>query len=99
MVVSVVIFIVAVLIIAIWLMYGFKKAKHKFLAIFLIALILFSFLSFTAAFGGKDISIGSISDVGRVVKIYFSWFGSAFTNLKTLTAQVVKMDWKSNITT
>lgn len=99
MVVSVIIFIIAVLIIAIWLMYGFKKAKHKFWAIFLIALILFSFLSFNAAFGGEDLSINSISDIGKVVKIYFSWFGNAFVNLKSITTQAVKMNWQGNVTT
>jgi len=99
MTVSVVIFIIAVLIAAIWFICGFKRARHKFLAVFLIALILFSFLSLTAAFGGKDTSINSISDIGKVIKIYFSWFGNAFVNLKTITAQVVKMNWQGNITT
>ena len=96
---TVILFIIAVLIAAIWIIYGFKRIRHKFLAIFLIALILFSFLSFNAVFGGKDISIKNVSDIGKAVKLYFFWLGSIFGNLKTITANAVKMDWNSNKTT
>jgi hypothetical protein len=96
---SVIIFIIVVLIVTIWIIFGFKKVKHKFFALFLIALILFSFFSFNAAFGGKDISINSISDLGGVAKLYFSWLVNVFNNMKVITTQAVKMDWRGNETT
>ena len=99
MALSVVVFVIAILIVAIWLLYGFKRIKHKFLAIFLIALVLFSFLSFGVVFGGKDISVKSVSDVGSVMKLYFSWLGSLFGNVKSITANAVRMDWQGNKTT
>lgn len=99
MVTGVIIFIIAVLAIAIWVMFGFKSMKHKFFAIFLIALILFSFLSFNFVFKGKDISINNVSDLGNIVKIYFSWLGGVFNNIKIITSQVIKMNWKGNSTT
>ncbi len=99
MALNVIIFVIAILIVAIWLLYGFKRIKHKFLAIFLIALVLFSFLSFGAVFGNRDISIKNVSDLGNVVKIYFSWLGSIFGNVKSITADAVKMDWQGNKTT
>ncbi len=99
MAISVVIFILVILVAAIWILFGFKKMKHKFLALFLIALILFSFFSFNAAFGGKDVSIKNISDVGKLVKIYFSWLINVFDNLKVITTQAVKMNWQGNKST
>ncbi len=97
--VTVVIFIIAVLIIAIWIVFGIKTIKHKFLALCLIALVLFSFFSFNAVFKGKDISIQNLSDLESIVKIYFSWLGNAFNNVKLITTQAIKMNWKGNSTT
>jgi len=92
-------FVIAALAIAIWLLFGSKKIKHKFFAIFLIALILFSFFSFNMVFKGKEISVKSISDLGKIFKIYFFWIGNIFGNIKILTGEAVKMDWKGNKTT
>jgi glucan phosphoethanolaminetransferase (alkaline phosphatase superfamily) len=99
MALNIVIFIIAVLIVAIWIIYGLKRIRHKFLAIFLIALVLFSFLSFGFVFNGKDIPMNNFSDFGNVVKLYFSWLGSVFVNIKSMTADAVKMDWQGNKTT
>jgi hypothetical protein len=99
MVMSVVIFIIAILIVVIWLTFGFKRVRHKFFALFLIALILFSFFSFTAAFGGKELSVTGFSDIGKIAGIYFSWLANSFNNLKLITTQAIKMDWQTNKTT
>jgi len=64
----------------------------------MMGLILFAFVSFTSAFDGRDISIKSISDVGKIVKIYFSWFGNVFNNLQVITAQAINMNWQGNKT-
>jgi uncharacterized membrane protein YphA (DoxX/SURF4 family) len=89
--------VVAILIIAILLLYGFMK--HKFFALFLIALLLFSFFTFNAAFNSKKISVNNLSDLGKTFKVYFSWFGNLFGNIKSITADAVKMDWNGNQTT
>jgi hypothetical protein len=96
---NVVIFIIAIIIVVIWVTYGLKKIRHKFLALFLIALVLFSFLSFGIVFRGKDISIKSVSDLGNAVKLYFSWLINVFGNLRSITTNAVKMDWAGNNTT
>ena len=98
MAVNVVIFVIAILIAAIWILYGFKRMKHRFLAIILIALVLFSFLSFGIVFKGENISVENISDFGNVARLYLSWLGSVFGNFKMITANAVKMDWRGNST-
>jgi hypothetical protein len=99
MVFSTVLFVIVGLIAAIWLLFGFKRMKHKLFAIILIAIVLFVFFSFNFAFNGKEISINSVSDLGKTFRVYFSWFGNIFGNLKTITGQAVKMDWYGNKTT
>ena len=95
---SVIFFVAAVLIIAVWLIFKFKGIQHKVVTIFLIALILFSFFSFYLAFSGKDLSVESIADIEKITQLYFSWLGSVFNNMKSLTTQAIKMNWEGNKT-
>lgn len=92
-------FVIGVLIVAVWCIFKVKGFQHKFVTIFLIALILFSFFSFYLAFHGKGVSIKNISDIEKVAKLYFSWLGNVFGNMKVLTGQAIKMNWQGNKTT
>ncbi|VVB84089.1 Uncharacterised protein [uncultured archaeon] len=96
---GVTILIIVALIVLVLVLVRFKKLKHEFTAFVLIALILLAFFSFNLAFKGKDISVNNVSDIENVIKTYFLWFGNAFSNVKDITAQAVKMDWQSNKTT
>jgi len=98
MVIGFTLFVIAVLIIGIWIIIEMKRMKHKLFAIFLIALILLLYLSSTIVFKGQDIQWNSVSGLIDGTKLYFSWFGSLFTNMKSITSYAVKMDWKSNET-
>jgi glucan phosphoethanolaminetransferase (alkaline phosphatase superfamily) len=99
MAVGVTILLIVVLIIAILVLVRLKKFKHELVAIFLIALLLFGFFSFNAVFKGKDISVKNLSDVGNLGKMYFSWLGNIFNNVKVITTQAVKMDWNNSKST
>jgi len=98
MAVGVIVLLVAVFIVIVLTLLRFKKLKHEIFAFFLILVILFAFFSFTVAFKGKDVTISNFSDVANAAKIYFSWFGNAFDNIKIITAQAVKMNWEGNKT-
>jgi len=62
------------------------------------ALILFTYFSFTATLKGKDLDLKTISGLTTATKLYFTWLGSMFGNLKTITTNAIKMNWKSNET-
>ncbi len=91
-------FIVAVLIIAIWVIVEIKRLRHKVFAIFLIALILFTYISFSVTVKGQDIDFKTIPGAITATKLYVSWLVSVFNNLKSMTAQAISMDWISNKT-
>ncbi len=90
--------IVLVLIVAIWLIVEFKRFKHKTFAILLIVLILFTYLSFVLTVKGKNLDFTSIDGLKQAGKLYFSWLGSVFHNLKSLTSNAIDMSWKANQT-
>ncbi|GAG95318.1 unnamed protein product [marine sediment metagenome] len=98
MVIGSALFVLAVVIIAIWVIIEAKRMRHKLLAIFLIALILFSYLSVSIIFKDQDIDFKTMSGVITASKIYFSWLGSVFSNMKQITTKAIHMDWGLNKT-
>jgi len=85
--------IVSVLVLGIWILIEVKRMRHKFFAIFLIALILFSYISFSVTMKNNDVDLTSVDGLTKATKLYFLWLGSAFGNMKSITANAVKMDW------
>jgi hypothetical protein len=92
------IFILAVLIIAIWVIVEIKRMKHKIFALFLIAVILFMYFSISSVFKGKDVHLGDMAGIEDAANIYFSWLGSVFGNVRTITANVIGAAEKGNST-
>ena len=95
MVIGVTLFVVAALVIAIWVLIEMKRMQHKVFAIVLIGLIIFSYVSAAVLFKDKEIDFKTTSGLMEASKIYFSWMGTIFGNFKQITANVIKMDWKS----
>lgn len=93
MIIGVALIIVCGLILFIWVMAEFRKFKHKMWAFFLIALVVFGYISFTITTKDQGVDLKSFSGVLGAVKIYFSWLGGMFGNLKSITANAIGMDW------
>ena len=94
MAIGVTLLVIAVLLIAIWVIFEVKRFRHKLFAIFLIALILFTYLSFAAVLKGKDIELKTVPGLKEAGSLYVSWLGSIFGNLRSITTHAVDMDWK-----
>jgi len=98
MVVGVTLFVVAVLIISIWVVIEVKRMRHKVFAIVLIALVLLSYISATVIFKDQEIDFTTTTGLMKAGKIYFTFLGSVFGNLRVLVANAIKMNWKGNQT-
>jgi len=72
--------------------------KQNIFTFIIVALVLFSFLSLVLAFNGKDISMNSFGDLKDAGAVYFSWLSNAFSNVKIITTEAIKMDWQTNNT-
>ena len=98
MALGVTIFVIAILIIAIWIIIEMKRMRHKMFAIFLIGLILFSYLSFTFVLKDHEINITTFDGIREASGLYVAWLGAIFSNLKSITSKTIDMDWKGNET-
>ena len=96
--VSITLILIVVLIAAIWLFIEFKRFRHKMLAVFLIVLILFTYISFSAVMKGKNLDLKTFDGLKQAGKLYVLWLGNAFQNVKVVTSNVIRMDWKGNDT-
>jgi hypothetical protein len=90
---STTIFILGILVIGIWIFIEIKRLKHKMLAIFLIGLILFTYISFTVTMRKQDLDLKTIPGMISAGKLYFVWLGGIFTNAKSITLYVAKHNW------
>jgi len=88
--------ILSVLILAIWVIIEIKRLKHKLFAIGLIALILFTYVSFSVTIKNQEIDFKTASGLTKATKLYFIWLGSTFSNMRTITSNAIKMNWGVN---
>ncbi len=91
-------FIVAVAVIAIWIIIEVKRLKHKIFALFLIGIIIAVYLSALFVFSGQNVDLSTATGVLSAGKLYMSWLGTVFTNVKTITANAVGLDWNNEKT-
>lgn len=98
MIIGTTLFIVIAVIVLIYVLVEFKRLRHKLFAVFLITLILFSYLSAAYLFKGQDINFKSVSGLVTASRIYFSWLGTIFVNFKSITTNAVHMNWDANKT-
>jgi len=90
--IGVMLFVIAGLIAAIWILIEIKGLRHKLFAVFLIALILFGYVGLK----DKDINYWSISGLTSASKIGLSWLGGVYDNFKSLTSYAVNQNWESS---
>jgi uncharacterized membrane protein len=93
MAIGVTLFIVAVLVVFIWIAVEIKRMKHKVFAIVLIALILLAYFSVAVVFKGQNVNLKTIPGIIDAVRVYFTYVGSLFANFVTITSHAIKMDW------
>ena len=94
--VGITLLVVGILVVAVWIFIEIKRFKHKLFAIFLIVLILLAYVSLAYTFKGQVINFKTVGGWETAAKVYFSFLGTVFGNLKTMTSHAVKMDWRAN---
>ncbi len=96
--IGVTLLVIGILVVFIWVTIEFKRMKHKVFAIFLIALILFAYVTGMMVLRGEDVNLKTVPGIIQASKLYFSWLGSAFGNVQAITTNAIRMDWSGNET-
>lgn len=90
--------VVVVLIAVIFIFVKFKYIKHKLSWIIILFLILLFYVGFLASTAGQDLDLKTFEGSQTAIKLYLSWMGQSFENMKVITGQAIKLDWGTNTT-
>ncbi len=69
--------------------------KHRVFIIMLIMLALFLYSSMALVTTKNELSFDNSEGIFNAVKIYNGWLANGFRNFKSITGNVVGMDWSS----
>jgi hypothetical protein len=87
------ILLIAIIMIALIALIKIAHLKHKLILIALLFFFLFFYLTFTFVMQNNSINVASSAGLYDGFKAYFSWASNSLTNLKSLTGNVIGMDW------
>ena len=69
--------------------------RHRIFIVFLIALALFLYSSMALVETQNELDFTTTEGFFNAIKVYTGWLANGFDNLKTLTGNVIGMDWGS----
>ncbi len=69
--------------------------RHRIFIILLILLALFLYTSIAVITNQNNLEINNVEGVFQLTKVYTGWLANGFENLKTMTGNIIKMDWTS----
>ena len=87
--------IISVLIIAAVLALKLNHLRHKVWIILVILIALFLYTSVSLVYKENNLTLEKTEDVFSIARVYLGWLGNGFSNMKALTGNAVKIDWKS----
>tara|TARA_Y100000310_G_C20389947_1_gene672255 strand:- start:241 stop:558 length:318 start_codon:yes stop_codon:yes gene_type:complete len=90
------IIVVIVLIFLIFLFVKLKYIKHKLSWIIVLFLVLVFYIGFLASTAGQNIDFATFDGSQTAIKLYLSWLGNSFDNMRVLTGQAINLDWGTN---
>jgi len=93
--------IVIGLVVVLLLLLRYRKMEHlktKIYVVVIIFLLLFFYVTISGVTEKNKVNLKTFDGIMSAGKLYFSWLGQVFTNVKTISGSAVKMDWVGNST-
>ncbi|OIO43274.1 hypothetical protein COX97_04655 [Candidatus Pacearchaeota archaeon CG_4_10_14_0_2_um_filter_05_32_18] len=89
------IILIVILVSLIFLFVRLKYIKHKLVWVILLVFVLLVYLGFILSIAGQNINLKTPEGAKLAINLYVGWMGNSFTNLKVLSGQAIKLDWRS----
>ncbi|MFH1325555.1 MAG: hypothetical protein ABIH49_02170 [archaeon] len=85
--------LIAIVVLIVMISLSIITKKQAFAVRLFIVLFVFLMGSLGYVYVVSDANINDFSDMTDFSRVYFSWIGSAFENMKVLTSDAINMDW------
>lgn len=86
-----------ILVVVTFLFLRARHFKHKIVAVVVILIILFFYVSASNIIKTQGIDLKTFEGVVQLTKLYGAWLWNMGLNIKELTGNVLKLDWKPKI--
>ena len=90
--------VIAILIFLVFAFIRFKHIKHKIFTVLLIIFVLLFYVTMSQLVSKAQANLTTFDGIVQVLKIYFSWLFTVFSNMQQLAGQAVNADWQGNLT-
>ncbi len=90
--------IIAILSVLLYIFISFKHLKQRYVAILIVTFLLFFYVSYSRVTEDKDVDYTSIAGLEKGARLYFTWLSQVFNNFRSITGNVIRMDWSNNET-
>ena len=87
--------IMAILIVVAIVLIKMNHFRHKMTILALLVLVLFLYTTATVVNKANELDLTTTDGFFDAIKVYMGWLGNGFQNLKSISANAVKMDWRS----
>jgi len=87
--------IIAILVVAAVVLIKMNHFKHRITIVALLIFALFLYSTVTVVNKANEFDLKTTEGFLDAGKIYTGWLGNGFGNLKTITGNVINMDWSS----
>lgn len=85
--------ILLVVLLVVFGIFQLRHMQHRFFLFLLFIIILLFFFTFTGVVSKSNIDLKSPAGTLQAIKVYGIWLGQAFSNVRTIVGNAVKMDW------
>jgi len=85
--------IIVILVALVWGLLKIRFLKHKLYMVLLLVLVLVLYTTSSVLIAKENIDLSSFDGFVALGKAYLSWAEVLFSNVKSITSNVVKMDW------
>tara|TARA_Y100000310_G_C20378255_1_gene666806 strand:- start:64 stop:387 length:324 start_codon:yes stop_codon:yes gene_type:complete len=89
------IIVIGILIVMTIILIKMNHFRHKIMIIALLVFILFLYSSISIVNKANEFDLKTTEGFFSAIKVYTGWLGNGFQNLKTITGNMIKMDWTS----
>jgi len=89
---------VALFLVVLMMVFKAKEVRHKMGFLVVACICLFLAFSFFQVYKTHKVDLKSFEGVVTAGKLYFSWLGHVFTNVKDTVGYAIKQDWSVNST-
>jgi 4-amino-4-deoxy-L-arabinose transferase-like glycosyltransferase len=73
-----------------------RHAKDRIIWVIILLTVALFYIGYLMVLSNKNIDYGTMEGIKTAASLYLGWFVNVFDNVKIITTNAIKLDWKGN---